>query len=267
MKRRLTTILYADGVRYGAHMAADEDGAMARLRRSRALMDELFEAHDGRRINTWGDAVIAEFASVVEAVRCAAAIQERVEAENEALPEPERLRFRIGVNLGDVMAEGDDLYGDGVNLAERLQEVAKPGGVVVSAAAHDFAHRQLALDFEPMGEVALKHMAEPVRCYALRLDRRNAKPEPAPRPAPIRLSDEDMFSKTGRRVDDIRIWVRAQPPGVRRSAAMIAFFFTINLLFSGIATPWFIFPSLPFALYILRHTRRARRSAGGSAGS
>ena len=264
MKRRLTTILCADGVRYSAHMAADEDGALERLRQCRAVMEDLFAAHEGRRINTWGDAVIAEFASVVEAVRCAVAIQERVETENLGLPEDRRLRFRIGVNLGDVMTDGDDLYGDGVNVAARLQELAAPGGVVVSAAVHEFAHRQLAFAFEPLGDVEMKHLAGPVRSYAVRIDRRNA-PE-APPAEPIRIRDADAFSKTGRRLDDIRAWLLAQPRGVQRSASFILFFFLVNLLFSGIATPWFIFPSLPFALHIIRHRRRLRRAGEAAEG-
>lgn len=259
MRRKLTTILCADGVRFGAHMAADEAGALARLRRHREIMGELFARHEGRQVNTWGDAVIAEFPSVVEAVRCAVEIQEAVESENATLPPDARMSFRIGVNLGDVMVDGEDLYGDGVNVAARLEEIAPPGGVVVSGAVHDFAHKQLALGFDFLGDQEMKNLSTPVPSYAVRIDRRNSPPderEPADR---IRLSDEDAFSKTGRRADDLRAWVMAQPKGVRRAAGMIAFFFALNVLFSGIATPWFVFPSIPFALYILRHVRRQKR--------
>lgn len=261
MKRKLTTILCADGVRFGARMQADEAAALDQLRRARARMAELFARREGRQINTWGDAVIAEFASVVEAVRCAVEIQEAMASENDTLPPERRLLFRIGVNLGDVMIDGDDIYGDGVNLAARLQEVAEPGGIVVSAAVHEFAHRQLAVAFDDLGEKRLKNMEAPVACHAVRVGRRNEPaPEPEPAPAglsgPIRISDADAFTKTGGRLDALRSWVRAQPRRVRVSAAMIVFFFLINLLFSGIATPWFIFPSLPFALHILLHARR-----------
>ena len=132
MRRKLTTILFADGVgfgaHFGAHVEADEDAALERLRRARRVMRELFARHDGREVNTWGDAVIAEFASVVEAVRCAAAIQNALGAEDrggapgdEGAGEGPPMAFRIGVNLGDVMIDGDDLFGDGVNVAERLQ--------------------------------------------------------------------------------------------------------------------------------------------------
>ena len=262
MKRKLTTILCADGVGYGRMMEANEDAAMDRLRRARALMRDLFERHDGRQVNTWGDAVIAEFQSVVEAVRCAVEIQEALATENGALTKSERLQFRIGVNLGDVMIDGEDLYGDGVNVAARLQELAKPGGVVVSGAVHDFAHKQIAVSFDEMGAQKVKSIEEPVEAFAINMTRRNRPEEP---PEKISLKDEDVFTKTGARADGVLSWVRAQPKRVQRAAWMVAFFFTINLVFTGIATPWFIFPSAPFALYILMHVRRARRDGAEEA--
>jgi adenylate cyclase len=108
-------------------MEADEAGTLATLRRYRSAMATLIERHDGRIVNTWGDAVIAEFASVVEAVQCAVETQQELSGYNGALPEPQRMRFRIGIHLGDVMVEGDDVYGDGVNIAARLQSMADPG--------------------------------------------------------------------------------------------------------------------------------------------
>ncbi|MEM8755236.1 MAG: adenylate/guanylate cyclase domain-containing protein [Pseudomonadota bacterium] len=270
MRRKLTTILCADGVGYGALMGADEDAAFERLNRRREIMRGLFDRHGGRQINTWGDAVIAEFESVVEAVRCAVEVQEAMEGENAGLPEDRRLAFRIGVNLGDVMVDGEDLYGDGVNVAARLQQAAEPGGVVVSGAVREFAHKQLAFEFDFLGEQKLKNMAEPVPSYAVRLSRRN-DPEPMDEAAPperIRISDGDAFSKTGRRIDALRAWVAAQPRPVRVAAAFIGFFFAVNLLFTGILPPWFVFPSLPFALFIFVYVRRRRRAAASdSAGN
>lgn len=258
MKRKLTTILCADGVSFSAAMEADEDGAMERLQRRRDIMRNLFAERDGRQVNTWGDAVIAEFSSVVEAVRCAVEIQEAIEGENATLEKSKRLSFRIGVNLGDVMVDGADLYGDGVNVAARLQEMARPGGVVVSGAVRDFAHKQLTFDFDDLGAQKVKSISEPVECFAVKIARRN-RPEAAEEMDPIRITDEDVFSKTGRRADGLLAWIREQPKGVRRAAWMITFFAGINILFTGIATPWFIFPSIPFALYIFRHVRRQRR--------
>lgn len=258
MKRKLTTIFCADGVAFGKLMEADEDAAMEALRRRRELMRELFERHDGRQVNTWGDAIIAEFASVVEAVRCAVEVQEAIASENAMAEKNRQLQFRIGVNLGDVMIDGEDIYGDGVNVAARLQELAKPGGVVVSGAVHDFAHKQLAVSFEDMGAQKVKSIEEPVEAFAINIARRNApEEEPSER---ISMREEDAFSKVGKRADKWHNWLLVQPRRVQRAAGMIAFFFAINLFFSGIATPWFIFPSIPFALYIWRHVSKQKRA-------
>ncbi len=127
VRRRLTTLLCADVEGYTRLMEADEAGTLATLRQCRAAMATLVERHDGRIVNTWGDAVIAEFPSVVEAVQCAVETQQEIFSQNGGLPESQRMRFRIGIHLGDVMVEGDDVYGDGVNIAARLQELAEPG--------------------------------------------------------------------------------------------------------------------------------------------
>src|SRR5690348_13984938 len=131
VKRRLTTVLCADVHGYSRLMEADEAGTLATLRRYRTAIAGLVERHDGRIVNTWGDAVIAEFASVVEAVQCAVEMQQEIASQPPEPPTAERMQFRIGINLGDVMVEGTDIYGDGVNIAARLQELAEPGGIVV----------------------------------------------------------------------------------------------------------------------------------------
>ena len=126
-------------------MEADATGTLETLRRYRAAMATLIERHDGRVVNTWGDAVIAEFPSVVEAVQCAVETQQEISAYNGGLPEPRRMRFRIGIHLGDVMVEGDDVYGDGVNIAARLQELAEPGGILISGPVYDQVHNKLSI--------------------------------------------------------------------------------------------------------------------------
>ena len=263
MKRKLTTIFCADGVAFGKFMEADEDAAMASLRRRREIMGDLFEKHDGRQVNTWGDSIIAEFASVVEAVRCAVEVQEALETENALVEKHSRLQFRIGVNLGDVMIDGEDTYGDGVNVAARLQELAQPGGVVVSGAVYDFAHKQLAVSFQEMGAQKVKSIEEPVEAFSINITRRNAPPEDEA-PERISIREEDAFSKVGRCADKWHNWLLVQPKRVQRAAGMIVLFFVINLLFSGIATPWFIFPSIPFVLYIWRHARKQHRLEQGN---
>ena len=118
-------------------------------------MNELFKRHDGRKVNTWGDAVIAEFSSVVEAVRCGVEIQDAIGAENRGLPFTKQMWFRIGINLGDVMQDGTDLYGDGVNVASRLELLADPGGIMV-ATVYDLTHKQLSFAYDFAGEQKVK---------------------------------------------------------------------------------------------------------------
>jgi adenylate cyclase len=148
-------------------MEADEAETLATLRRYRAAMATLIERHDGRIVNTWGDAVIAEFASVVEAVQCAVETQQELSHYNGPLPEARRMRFRIGIHLGDVMVEGDDVYGDGVNIAARLQELAGPGGILISGPVYDQVHNKLSIGFDFLGQQHLKNVANPVTGYRI----------------------------------------------------------------------------------------------------
>ena len=164
VKRRLTTVLCADVHGYSRLMGADEAGTLGTLRRYRTAIAGLVERHDGRIVNTWGDAVIAEFASVVEAVQCAVEIQQEIAGQNSEPPQAHHMRFRIGINLGDVMADGSDIFGDGVNIAARLQELAEPGGVVVSASVYDQVHNKLSLGFDCLGQQQMKNVA-PVTSY------------------------------------------------------------------------------------------------------
>jgi adenylate cyclase len=159
VKRRLTTVLCADVHGYSRLMEADEAGTLGTLRRSRTAIAGLVARHDGRIVNTWGDAVIAEFASVVEAVQCAVEIQQEISSQDPDPPQAHRMRFRIGINLGDVMVEGSDIYGDGVNIAARLQELAEPGGVVVSSTVYDQVHNKLSVGFDCLGQQPMKNVA------------------------------------------------------------------------------------------------------------
>ena len=164
VKRRLTTILCADVHGYSRLMAADEAATLDTLRRYRTAIAGLVERHDGRIVNTWGDAVIAEFASVVEAVQCAVEIQQEISNQDSDPPDAHRMRFRIGINLGDVMADGSDIFGDGVNIAARLQDLAEPGGVVISASVYDQVYNKLSLGFDCLGQQPMKNVA-PVISY------------------------------------------------------------------------------------------------------
>jgi adenylate cyclase len=167
--RRLAAILAADVVGYSRLMGADEEGTHERFKAHlRELIDPKIREHHGRIVKTTGDGVLAEFASVVDAVRCAAEIQRAMADRDLDLAEESRLRFRIGVNLGDVIADGGDIYGDGVNIAVRLEGLAAPGGICVSGTVRDHIGSRLPYAFEDLGEQSVKNIARPMRVYAVR---------------------------------------------------------------------------------------------------
>jgi adenylate cyclase len=166
MERRLTAILAADVVGYSRLMGADEAGTLAALKRARTdVIDKEIAAHEGRIVKLTGDGMLVEFPSVVRAVECAVEVQQSLLKRDADVPRERRIEFRIGVNLGDVMVEGDDIYGDGVNVAARLESIANPGGVAVSQAVRDQVGNRLALIFEDRGEQQLKNMETPLRVY------------------------------------------------------------------------------------------------------
>jgi TolB-like protein/class 3 adenylate cyclase/tetratricopeptide (TPR) repeat protein len=168
LKRKLTTILIADVVGYSRLMSTDEEGTHARLALlRRELIEPAIDAHEGTLVKRTGDGVLAEFASVVEAVRCAIGIQEGAATRNAGLTPDQQIAFRIGINLGDIIIEGDDIYGDGVNVAVRLEGLAAPGGIVISRAVRDHVRDKLKLAFEDMGEQQVKNIARPVRAFRL----------------------------------------------------------------------------------------------------
>lgn len=167
LKRRLTCILATDAFGYSRLVNEDETGALRVLAAHRAVIDGIIAFHDGRIANTAGDSVLAEFGSVVEGVRCAVEIQDALKTRNESLPEQQRMLFRIGINLGEVVVKGDDLLGDGVNVAARLQSIAPPGGILVSSSVYDQITGKLDLGFQDMGEQALKNISRPIRAFAV----------------------------------------------------------------------------------------------------
>ena len=165
MERKLTAILCADVFGYSRLMGENEEATLHTLSSHRKLIDSLIEQHRGRFVNSAGDSVLAEFASVVNAVQCTVEIQTTLEAENANLPPERRMEFRIGVNLGDVLVDGEQIYGDGVNVAARLESLADPGGICISRTVHEQIRNKLALNYEDLGEQAVKNIAEPVRVF------------------------------------------------------------------------------------------------------
>jgi class 3 adenylate cyclase len=166
VQRRLAAILAADVVGYSRLMKADEEGTLARLKTLRAdAIDPTIAAHSGRIVKLMGDGALVEFSSVVDAVRCAVEIQRALAERNADLPEEARIGLRIGINLGDIMVDDDDIYGDGVNVASRLESLADAGGICISGTVHDQVAGKVVQTFEFMGEQALKNLEKPVRAY------------------------------------------------------------------------------------------------------
>ena len=232
IERKLTTILAADVEGYSRLMAADEVAAMQALRESRAVFVRLIERHRGRIANTAGDGLLADFPSVVEAVQCALEVQTELAAGNR---ERDRaMRFRIGVHLGDVMVDGGDLFGDGVNVAARLQTMAEPGGVLISQPVYDQVRRKLAIGYEFLGQRRAKNLEEAVPVYRLRFGSAPAEPQPAGRDAPADAAGAVVAAGQPR----VRIARQAQVFAVLWLALA-----AINLVTGG-GTFWAVWPGI-----------------------
>src|SRR6476646_2242795 len=184
--RKLAAILVADVVGYSRLAAADEDRTLARLRGLRSdLMDPAIAAHHGRIVKRAGDGILIEFRSVVDAVRCAIEVQRAMVERNAGVAPDKRIEFRVGIHLGDVVEESDgDLMGDGVNIAARLEGIAKPGAICLSEDAYRQGKGRLDLMVSDLGQTDLKNIAEPIRVYSLEVGSA-AQVSPAPSPAPV----------------------------------------------------------------------------------
>jgi class 3 adenylate cyclase len=167
LERKLATILSADVAEYSRLMAEDEEQTLRTFRAHSQIFESLVALHRGRIFNTAGDAILAEFTSAVEAVRCATEIQAALRTRNDQLPPARQVRFRIGVNLGDVMVQNLDLLGDGVNVAARLQGAAEPGGICISGSVYDQIRNKLSLTFASLGERSFKNIPQPVRTFSI----------------------------------------------------------------------------------------------------
>ena len=169
-KRKLTAILSTDVEGYSRLMGEDEEATVRTLTTYREMMAKVIQKHEGRVVDSPGDNVLAEFASVVDAVRCAVEVQEELRVQNAELPENRRMQFRIGINLGDVIQEGERIYGDGVNIAARIEGLADGGGICISRTVYDQVKNKLSLGYKYMGEHTVKNIAEPVRVYRVLME-------------------------------------------------------------------------------------------------
>src|ERR1700751_3529927 len=186
VERRLAAILAVDVAGYSRLMGEDEEGTLAALRAIRRELGDLkIGEHRGRIVKTTGDGLLIEFASVVDAVRCAVEVQREMIARNASVAAGRRVEFRMGINVGDIIIEDGDIFGDGVNIAARLEALAEPGGICLSAAAHEQVRDRLELAFDDLGEQQVKNIARPVRTYSIAVGASSRKALPAGAALPL----------------------------------------------------------------------------------
>lgn len=243
-ERKLTTILSADAVGYSRLMGQDETGTFATLKAYRELTGERIAHHRGRVVNTAGDSILAEFPSVVKAVECAVEIQRMLAERNAALAKDKQMWFRIGVNLGDVMVDNDDLFGDGVNVAARLQALADPGGILISGTVFDHVKDKLSVSFDALGAKAVKNISAHVPVYRVVLQAEQSETAMPLLAEPAGPAAEAAKSPTEARRNQFYILSAV-------AVALIAFLGGVNLFTGGPA--WFKWPALIILLiYALR---------------
>ena len=250
-ERRLTTILAADVAGYSRLMGEDEQATLALLKTSREMIAAEIARHRGRIVNTAGDSVLAEFPSVVNAVECAVRIQRDLTERNATRPPDRRMDFRIGINLGDVLIEGDDLFGEGVNVAARLQALAEPGGVLVSGTVFEQVRNKLTLSFDFLGPQSVKNIAEAVPAWRVVLDGTRKGEQGARTDDSVVDGARPIVGISVAETEPRRTWFGARRERRPRSAAqlaatagvLIAALFTINMLTDSDSL-WFQWPTL-----------------------
>ncbi len=194
VQRKLTAILMADVQGYSRLMGTDEEETLRRLREYQDVIGRLIKEHQGRLVDAPGDALLADFGSVVDAVRCAVEVQKELAQRNAELPTDRRMDLRMGINLGDVIVDGDSLYGDGVNIAARLEPLAEGGGICISGTVYDQVKNKLDVGFLDLGEQKVKNIAQPVRAYQVSLEKPDARPLDLPDKPSIAVLPFDNLS-------------------------------------------------------------------------
>jgi adenylate cyclase len=232
MERKLAAILSADVKGYSRLMGEDDEATVRTLTAHREVMATFIQQHHGRVVDSPGDNLLAEFTSVVEAVRCAVEIQHELKATNAELPDHRKMEFRIGINLGDVIVEGERLYGDGVNIAARLEGLAEAGGICISGSVYEQVKAKVAVEYEYLGEREVKNIAEPVRVWRVRLDEATAAGDAGSPKSEVRSPESKKESPKPRRV------------------GMPVFVLVSVLLLGGIVI--LLYPSLP--TFIIHHS-------------
>ncbi|PHQ67233.1 MAG: adenylate cyclase [Sneathiella sp.] len=236
--RKLTTILCADIAGYSRLMNGDESRTLDRLKETRRIFSDFLAQYSGRLVNMTGDGIVADFASVVNAVQCAVEFQNSINEDNKNIPSDDKMLFRVGLNLGDVIIEGDDIFGEGVNVASRLEALAPVGGICISGSVFDQVKNKLPRSFEFLGNKTVKNIAEPVAVYALSLT-----------DEPQNLSTAKAATETDEDDAEIRAIVKRQAGFYRQAmmfGAIILLLFVINMWTSP-GYWWFLWPTMGFA--------------------
>ena len=256
LKRKLAAILSADVKEYSRLMREDEAATIQTLTEYRRVMTSLISQHHGRVVDSVGDNLLAEFASVVDAVQGAVAIQKEVSSRNTTMPEARRMLFRIGINLGDLVVDGDRIYGDGVNIAARLEGIADPGGICISRTAYDQIEDKLPLGYEYLGEKTIKDSPKPIRAYKVVFEpsgkiRGFLKREHKQRTKRKRKKHTDIENNSagaGSKPNSLSLFYKHR----RVYLGVIVLLFIINML----TLPdffWFHWPALGWGLFLFIH--------------
>jgi len=256
-KRKLAAILSADVTEYSRLMREDETATIRMLNAYREVMANLIKQHHGRVVDAVGDNLLAEFASVVDAVQCAIAMQKEIKTRNSQVPDGRKMLFRIGINLGDLVVEGDRIYGDGVNIAARLEALADPGGICISRTAYDQIEDKLPLGYEYLGEQAAKNIIKPIRAYRVVFEPEaeilRAQQSKQRKPAESIKKEKPRNDKIYEQSANVKPRDRSHfYRHFGTYVGVIGFLFIINMLtWSGVI--WFHWPALGWGIGIFLH--------------
>ncbi len=258
VERKLTTILCADVCGYSRQMGKDEEGTLIRLKKAREVFSSYVSDYSGRIVNMTGDGLVAEFGSVVQAVNCAVVIQNLFNKNSKSSSDSEAMIFRIGLNLGDVIIEGEDIFGDGVNVAARLETMTPPGGICISGTVYDHVKGKLPNSFEFLGDKQVKNIEAAIPVYSLGLEHTVEKLHSHS----AQSSSNDIPAENKNLTDDeeerLRQYVKKQASFYRRAMStgiLILFLFFINIL-SSPSYLWFLWPSLPILFFLAMDAMR-----------
>ncbi|MAZ02657.1 MAG: adenylate cyclase [Sneathiella sp.] len=248
--RKLTTILCADVAGYSRLMNKNEGETLSRLKATREIFSDFIIRYNGRTVNMTGDGLVCEFPSVVNAVQCAVEVQNKINEDNLSLLPADRMLYRIGINLGDVLIEGDDIFGEGVNVAARLEALAPVGGICISGSVFDQVKNKLPKHFEFLGNKTVKNIADPVPVYSLVLAEMSDVYTDA---SASRLNSENAPKEETEDDRKIRAYVKRQAAFYRRATAFGAI--TLMLFFINMATSpdywWFLWPAAGFVVSLI----------------